>query len=235
MRLAVRDVYACRSSFAPGLLIIQTGFGANNLNTQDLFSSDQPRRITMPFADVSLWPALVTGSEQDDCLAELIEQTPWRQDSITLFGKTHLQPRLAAWYGDEGAAYTYSGLTLQPLPWTPLLLSLKQRVEDLCASRFNSVLLNYYRDHRDAMGMHADDEPELGRRPDIASLSLGEVRTLVFKHKRDKSLNPVRVPLPPGSLLLMRGETQAHWKHGINRQARPCGPRVNLTFRRIRR
>ena len=98
---------------------------------------------------------------------------------------------------------------------------------------FNSVLLNYYRDHRDSMGMHSDDEPELGERPILASLSLGEERTFILKHKRDKALKPVRLKLASGSLLLMKGDTQRYWKHGIDKETRPCGPRVNLTFRRI--
>jgi alkylated DNA repair dioxygenase AlkB len=140
---------------------------------------------------------------------------------------------LTAWYGDSTAAYTYSGLTLEPLPWTTLLASLRARVEALTEATFNSVLLNYYRDNRDAMGMHADDEPELGERPVIASLSLGATRTLVFRHKTRRDLAPVKIPLPSGSLLLMQGSTQSHWKHGINRSTRACGPRINLTFRRV--
>jgi len=95
------------------------------------------------------------------------------------------------------------------------------------------TLLNYYRDHRDAMGFHSGDEPELGPEPVIASLSLGETRTLVLKHRRRKDLAPVRIPLHSGSLLVMKGATQHKWKHGINKVAQPCGPRVNLTFRRI--
>ena len=95
------------------------------------------------------------------------------------------------------------------------------------------MLLNYYRDQRDSMGMHSDDEPELGSNPTIASVSLGEQRTLVLKHKFRKELKPVHLPLDSGSLLLMKGATQHHWKHGINKESRPCGPRVNLTFRRI--
>jgi alkylated DNA repair dioxygenase AlkB len=96
------------------------------------------------------------------------------------------------------------------------------------------VLLNYYRDHNDSMGLHSDDEPELGRNPTIASLSLGTPRTLVLKHRSRRELKPIHLTLDPGSLLLMQGETQHHWKHGINKLHRPCGPRVNLTFRRIR-
>jgi alkylated DNA repair dioxygenase AlkB len=93
------------------------------------------------------------------------------------------------------------------------------------------VLLNHYRDHRDSMGMHSDDEPELGRDPAIASLSLGEVRTLTFRHKTDKTLKSWSLPLPSGSLLVMKGPTQHAWQHGISKRAAPCGPRVNLTFR----
>jgi alkylated DNA repair dioxygenase AlkB len=100
---------------------------------------------------------------------------------------------------------------------------------------FNSVLLNYYRDQRDSMGFHSDDERELGERPIIASLSLGEERTFILKHKTKKHLKTVRLILASGSLLLMKGGTQRYWKHGINKESRPCGPRVNLTFRRILR
>ncbi len=166
-------------------------------------------------------------------LSELLERTPWRADSVVVWGKRHLQPRLTAWYGDADARYEYSGLALDPLPWTPRLLSIKESVEDAAGSRFNSVLLNYYRDGRDSMGMHSDDEPELGPRPVIASLSLGETRTLVFKHRTERDRESLRIELGDGSLLLMRGATQRNWRHGIGKERRPCGPRVNLTFRLI--
>jgi alkylated DNA repair dioxygenase AlkB len=113
------------------------------------------------------------------------------------------------------------------------LLDIKSPVEAIAGDKFNSVLLNYYRDHRDSMGMHSDDERELGKLPLIASLSLGGERTFILKHKTRKDLKPVRLKLASGSLLLMKGETQRHWKHGIEKETRPCGPRVNLTFRRI--
>jgi alkylated DNA repair dioxygenase AlkB len=143
------------------------------------------------------------------------------------------QPRLVAWYGDRGSDYTYSGIKLTPRPWTDLLRDIKKRVETVSATAFNSVLLNYYRDNRDSMGFHSDDEPELGVRPIIASLSFGEERTFVLKHKVNKLAKPVRLRLESGSLLLMKGETQRYWKHGIAKTSRPCGPRINLTFRRI--
>jgi len=162
-------------------------------------------------------------------LARLIAETPWRQDSIVLFGKRHLQPRLTAWYGD--ASYTYSGLRLDPLPWTALLAEIRAAVEQACGLRFNSVLLNYYRDGRDSMGMHSDDEPELGPEPAIASLSYGATRGFVLRHKRNK--RTLKLDLHDGSLLLMSGTLQSNWLHGINKSARTIGERLNLTFRYV--
>jgi alkylated DNA repair dioxygenase AlkB len=186
-------------------------------------------------ADLSMLPAPAWRMAPHALMHALSTQTPWRQDRIVVWGQSHLQPRLSAWYGDADSQYTYSGLAMTPTPWTPLLADLKAQVEDLCQARFNSVLLNLYRDQRDSMGMHSDDEPELGAQPVIASLSLGETRTLVFKHRHRSDLAPVRLPLNDGSLLLMQGATQAHWKHGIAKQTRPLGPRLNLTFRWIQR
>jgi alkylated DNA repair dioxygenase AlkB len=166
-------------------------------------------------------------------MRHLIDEVPWRAESIVVWGKTYPQPRLIAWYGDNGMSYTYSGIRLEPLPWTQTLSDIKRRVEAVARTDFNSVLLNYYRDHRDSMGLHSDDEPELGEQPILASLSLGEERTFILKHKGEKDLKPVRLKLASGSLLLMKGETQRYWKHGIDKETRPFGPRVNLTFRRI--
>ncbi len=192
-----------------------------------------PVALDLPDAELLLYPAIELGCSHGELLHRLIRDTPWQAEEITVFGKTHLQPRLLAWYGDPEARYTYSGIPHQPRPWSALLTRLKARVEQVTGSRFNSVLLNYYRDQRDSMGLHADDEPELGAEPVIASLSLGEERKLVFRHRSRRELKTVSVPLPPGSLLVMRGPTQRHWKHGIRKLTRPCGPRVNLTFRRV--
>jgi alkylated DNA repair dioxygenase AlkB len=191
--------------------------------------------LPVPDAEVLYAAHVELHAPAEAVLAHLIETIPWRSESIVLWGKAYLQPRLTAWYGDEGARYTYSGITLTPRPWTPSLLQIKQRVEALCAYTFNSVLLNYYRDGRDSMGLHSDDEPELGPTPVIASLSLGEQRTFILRHKSNKQLRPIRLPLPSASLLLMRGETQKHWRHGIEKEKRACGPRINLTFRSILR
>jgi alkylated DNA repair dioxygenase AlkB len=203
--------------------------------TADLFAA-QERLEPIPLQDAELYYLrhLPLGEAPDDVLRRLIDEVPWRAENIVVWGRTYPQPRLIAWYGDAGMIYTYSGIRLTPLPWTPMLLDIKSRVEAVAGTDFNSVLINYYRDHRDSMGLHSDDEPELGERPILASLSLGEDRTFILKHKRDKGLKPVRVKLASGSFLLMKGDTQRYWKHGIDKETRPCGPRVNLTFRRIR-
>lgn len=200
----------------------------------DLFAPAQSfQRLPLPDAEVLLLRQLALPGSAEDLLQQLIEQIAWRQEQIELWGKRYLQPRLIAWHGDAGRSYRYSGLALEPQPWTPLLQALRHAVETACGEVFNSVLLNHYRNGRDSMGMHSDDEPELGEQPLIASLSLGEPRNLIFKHKRISTLAPVQVPLPSGSLLLMKGDTQRYWKHGIAKSNRPLGPRVNLTFRQI--
>lgn len=164
-----------------------------------------------------------------EVMARLLEETTWREDTIVVYGKRHLQPRLSAWYGD--AAYAYSGLRLAPAPWTPLLHTLRAAVQDATGRHFNSVLLNLYRNERDSMGMHSDDEPELGPEPAIASLSFGAKRTFILKHKYTRKT--VRIDLDDGNLLLMSGTTQTNWLHGINKMTRHAGPRINLTFRNI--
>lgn len=191
------------------------------------------QHIDLPGAALCYVPCLLPPEETGDLLAALMAETPWRQDSITLFGRTMLQPRLVAWVGDPGCDYSYSGLRLAPEPWTPLLNDLCERVEMASGHRFNSVLLNLYRDGADSMGLHADDEPELGRQPVIASLSLGAERPIIFRCRHDKTLSPLRLPLADGSLLIMSGDTQANWRHEIPKSRRLMGPRINLTFRRI--
>ena len=202
--------------------------------TEDLFS-DSSGPLLLPIKDAELiyMECIDLPSEPATLMSALIGETPWRAEDVVVWGKRFPQPRLIAWYGDEGSSYAYSGIGLTPLPWTTVLLNIKQRVELLADYQFNSVLLNYYRDNRDSMGMHSDDEPELGSKPTIASLSLGETRTLVFAHKFDKAASNFKLLLKSGSLLIMKGPTQQNWKHGINKESRRCGPRVNLTFRRI--
>ena len=196
----------------------------------DLFTASHSLiPIAIPDGELLWLEQLPLDLSNDEVLARLVADTAWRAESITLWGKQHLQPRLTAWHGEVG--YRYSGLDLEPLPFTPLLLTIKQAVELATGHRFNSVLLNYYRDERDSMGMHSDDEPELGPEPAIASLSFGASRRFILRHKHTKQT--LKLDLGAGSVLLMRGKTQHFWLHGINKSARSIGPRLNLTFRNI--
>ncbi len=156
-------------------------------------STDRLENIPLQDGEVSYLNSLRLERSHDAVLNRLIAETPWRREKVLVWGKLVQQPRLVAWYGDQGSDYTYSGINLSPLSWTDLLLELRIRVETVAEATFNSVLLNYYRDNRDSMGFHSDDEPELGERPIIASLSLGEERTFVLKHKVDKFVKPIRL------------------------------------------
>ena len=200
----------------------------------DLFSDDA-KLSAIPIADGVLYFAahLPLPFSNQEILTQLISTMPWRTESIQVWGKLHPQPRLTAWYGDPGTGYSYSGIALQPLPWTPLLQTIRHAVEQLSGHRFNSVLLNYYRDQHDSMGMHSDDEAELGENPVIASLSFGATRRFILKHKTRHDLPRRVIDLADGNLLLMAGSLQQHWLHGIHKLASHCGPRVNLTFRQI--
>lgn len=201
---------------------------------RDLFSIDREfEPLNMPDADVSILHGLEMPMPYDAMLRKLMGDIKWRQESVRIYGKVMPQPRLIAWYGDPGKKYDYSGISLTPLPWSDLLREIKRRVEDCTEERFNSVFLNLYRDHNDSMGFHSDDERELGPEPSIASVTFGATRTFVMKHKKNAELAPAKIPLEAGSVLLMKGATQRFWKHGILKQMRPCGPRVNLTFRTI--
>lgn len=196
----------------------------------DLFSDDA-RLVPIPIEDgeLAMLAHMPLPASPAQVLEQLIRETPWRAETVVLYGKRYLQPRLTAWFGE--ASYTYSGLTLAPAPMTPLLNGLRRTVEDLTGHRYNSVLLNYYRDGADSMGMHSDDEPELGPAPAIASLSLGATRTFILRHKLNK--RTVKIDLTDASLLLMAGDFQKYWLHGINKTAKPTGERLNLTFRYV--
>ena len=165
-------------------------------------------------------------------LSALRDAIPWEVHRIRLFGREHDSPRLSCWIGDPGAGYRYSGVRFQPNPWPAMLLPIRERLAQELGVDFNSVLANRYRDGRDAMGWHGDDERELGPAPVIASLSLGAPRRFVLKHRRHPE-RKLALELPPGSLLVMAGPTQQHYRHALPRTAKPVGERINLTFRRI--
>ncbi|MBA9079304.1 alpha-ketoglutarate-dependent dioxygenase AlkB family protein [Rufibacter quisquiliarum] len=193
---------------------------------------NRPYLLPMPEAEVYLVSEFIPPGAEPALRQALQEQVAWRQEQITLFGRKIDQPRLTAWYADPGKAYTYSGLTWQPLPWLPVLSRLRERLQLFTGVPFNSVLLNLYRHGQDSMGWHSDDEPELGQNPVIASVSVGAERLFSFRHKKEKKLKQ-QVLLPSGSLLLMAGATQHHWQHQLAKTARVAEPRINLTFRYI--
>ena len=179
-----------------------------------------------------LWPRAFEATEAAQLFDQLRRDVCWQQEEIVIFGQHRRVPRLVAWHGDAGARYVYSGTDHQPEPWTPLLERIRDRVQALTGAHFNAVLLNLYRDGRDGMGWHADDEPELGRDPVIASLSLGATRRFCLRHRRRKDLK-LDLPLPHGSLLCMSGATQHHWVHALPKTRLPVAERINLTFRLV--
>ena len=187
--------------------------------------------LPLPQAELLFDPAFLPAAEAEALLVQLTADAAWEQRAIRIFGQEIPQPRFTAWYGDAEARYTYSGLAWEPRPWLSALHALRQRLEAATGHRFNSVLLNLYRDGRDSMGWHADDEPELGPAPAIASLSLGATRRFRLRPRAGLPHPPLNLDLPGGSLLLMRGPTQRHWQHALPKTARPVGPRLNLTFR----
>ena len=190
----------------------------------------EPLRLDLPDADVRLWSRAFAPDEADELLAALLAGISWQQEDIVMFGEPRRVPRLVAWHGDPGTAYTYSGTAHEPLPWTPVLQGIRDRVQGLTGHGFNSVLLNRYRDGRDGMGWHADDERELGRDPVIASVSLGATRRFKLRHRRLHDA-VATIELAHGDVLLMAGPTQHAYVHAVPKTARPVGERVNLTFR----
>lgn len=192
-------------------------------------AQDRPDIIALADTRLRVWADFLAGHE---ALYEvLVANARWRQDRVRVYGREHLTPRLSAWYGDAGARYAYSGVDLEPNPWLPPLEQLRRRLEALLELRFNSVLLNWYRDGADCMGWHSDDEPELGSDPVIATVSLGAPRRFAMRHRQRRDLKPWAASLPGGSLLVMGGACQRHWRHAVPRTRRPVGGRISLTYR----
>lgn len=190
--------------------------------------------IPLQDADVKYIQDFISHDQSIYYLEQLLTKVEWQQNKIKMFGKEYDEPRLTAWYGDKGIRYKYSGIQLEPLSWNPLLEELKLLVNIEAETSFNSALLNYYRDGQDSMGYHQDNEPELGENPTIASLTFGAERTFQLKHITNQSIKRKDIPLKSGSLLIMAGETQHHWKHQIPKTKKPIGPRLNITFRNIK-
>jgi alkylated DNA repair dioxygenase AlkB len=186
----------------------------------------------LPGAELWFAPDWLRAGQADALFAELRDSIEWETHRIRLFGREVDSPRLSSWIGDEGASYTYSGTRFEPRPWPRALADVRRRLARELDCEFNSVLANLYRNGRDYMGWHSDNESALGPQPIIASLSLGATRRFVLKHRQQSSWK-LELPLAHGSLLVMRGDTQANYRHSLPRTARPVGERINLTFRQI--
>jgi len=188
--------------------------------------------ISLPDAELEYFPNFLNTEKADLLLQKLLKEVPWQQQNIKLFGKEIPQPRLTAFYAEQGISYTYSGLQLIPNSFSTELWELKQKTQDLSGFDFNTCLANLYRHGNDSMGWHADDEKVLGKNPVIASISLGGIRRFQFKHKTNKDLKE-SIELLHGSLLIMKGSMQHFWKHQLPTTKKEVAPRINLTFRKI--
>lgn len=195
------------------------------------FDESSGQVIPLRNGELLYYPHFFASEVADNYFRLLISQIDWKQEGMMMYGKPVLFPRLMAWYGDVGSSYAFSGKRYEPAAWTKELLQMRELVSTPAGVIFNSVLLNRYRNGNDSMGWHADDEPELGRDPVIASVNFGATRRFMFRHQQAGL--KYELNLTHGSLLIMRGSLQHHWQHQVPKTAKPMGERINLTFRVI--
>jgi len=186
----------------------------SNDQYQISFLTSEPTALELDDASLDFQTHFFSETESLHLYEYLLKHIDWQQETIQVYGKSHLTPRLSCWMGDENAVYGYSHTVMQPVAWDSKILHIKQKVENVTNESFNSVLINYYRDGKDSNGWHSDDEPELGVNPVIASLSLGAPRDFHLRHKTNKKLTH-KMSLTSGSLLVMSGTTQQYWQHHI--------------------
>ncbi|MDB4615299.1 alpha-ketoglutarate-dependent dioxygenase AlkB [Akkermansiaceae bacterium] len=198
----------------------------------DLFSTDPHANLLPQDGVVRYYSDFLPPAAGENYLSGLRDEIPWRNDEVTMFGKTIVTARKVAWFGDAGLDYTYSGKTKSPLPWSELLLKLKRLTEEKTGHLFNSCLLNLYHNGSEGMGWHRDNESSIVPHSPIACLSFGAERRFHFKHTTTKER--IIVELASGSLLLMEGETQTHWQHALPKSTRISEPRISLTFRQMK-
>jgi alkylated DNA repair dioxygenase AlkB len=199
--------------------------------TGDGGSSGRFRRLIQTDGELLYWPGFIGGARADSLFQQLLGEIAWQDEILADAGRWVRLPRAVCWYGDAGAVYPYAGFTHRPRPWTDALLGLKQEVEQAAGQRFNGVLCNLYRHGGEAMGWHTDLEPALGPRPVIASLSFGAERRMRFRHNGGGERAALR--LTGGSLLVMGGALQRHWRHAIPAMPEVGAARVNLNFRAV--
>ena len=187
--------------------------------------------VDSDFQDFSYFPKYLDNSSADKLFETLLERNQWEREIFKIYGKSISAPRLTSWFSDPMVSYRYSGKKRIGKPFTPELFQLRQILNAHLNVHFNFVLANFYRDGKDYVGWHADDEPDLGSRPLIASISLGESRRFRVRHNSRKVTESI--DLVHGSLLIMRGQSQSHFKHCLAKTKRLVNSRINLTFRTI--
>ena len=197
----------------------------------DLFLNEK-QHFKLPNAELLYIPNFFDTQQADDYFKIINTTTNWQHKNITVYGKTYKEPRLTALFGDTNKPYGYSNIIMYPEPFTEPLLKIKAKVEHTSNHKFNTLLINLYRNGNDSNGWHADNEKELGKNPIIASVSFGETRPFHFKHRTLKDQRH-KLLLEHGSLLVMKGEMQHHWLHQIAKTKKDIKPRINLTFRNL--
>ena len=191
----------------------------------------EPELVTVKDGSYQYLEQFLSETHARGLFEELKHSLNWRQESLTIFGRTVKAPRLSVWMANKGSTYRYSQTTHHPEPWHPMVAELRERINSETANAFNAVLINYYRDGQDSNGWHSDDEPELGPDPVVASVSLGGTRDFLLRHKTESSYKQ-RLALKNGSLLIMQSGMQTHWQHQLPKRA-SAEPRINLTFRTL--
>ena len=211
-------------------LRISLYFGLSYSMQKSLFN--QTENLLPYRGEAYLYPNFFSRAECAAYFKDLQDNIDWKQEPVKIFGREVMQPRLTAWYGDNGKPYSYSGITMSPKAWTPTLQLIKEKIEQVARVQFTSALLNLYRDGKDSMGWHRDNEKELGVNPVIGSVSFGAARIFKLRDYNDKSVSK-EMELGDGSFLLMRGETQHYWEHQVAKTSKEVGVRINITFRVI--
>jgi len=196
-----------------------------------LFDYDPTENLLPKGGQVFYYGSIFNFKDSHYYFSNLMQTVPWRNDEAVIYDKRIITDRKVAWVGDKNYSYTYSGTTKHATVWTSELLDIKNKIEALLETKFNSCLLNLYHSGSEGMAWHSDDEMSLGHNTTIASVSLGAPRKFSFKHKITKET--VSLTLEHGSLLVMKGETQTYWQHSLPKATRVEQPRINLTFRTI--